>query len=184
MVKHDKLYHIILLRLTNQNQECGIISIRADALANRIEDGAQQLMEYAEGLSQAEWETVSPNEARTIGVLIHHVASAYLVEVNLIQGLASGKAIEGVTWAMVDQGNAEHADSQAGCSKSETLALLQKNSGVAADAVRGLSEAQLDKASPISLNWDAPLTTQYFIEEHPISHPFAHLSSIRAALKK
>jgi len=93
-------------------------------------------------------------------VLIHHIASAYLVEVNLIQGLASGKAIEGVTWEMVDQGNAEHADSQAGCSKSETLALLQKYSGFAADVVRGLSDAQLDKVSPTFLNWDAPLTTQ------------------------
>ena len=51
-----------------------------------------------------------------------------------------------------------------------------------ANAVRALSDQQLDKAAPISLNWDAPLTTQYFIEDHPIGHPFAHLASIRAQL--
>ena len=57
-------------------------------------------------------------------------------------------------------------------------------STAAADAVRGLSDEALDKASPISLNWDAPLTTQFFIEDHPISHPYLHLNSIRAALNK
>ena len=134
------------------------MSRRSNALADRLESGAQQLMEFAKGLSQAEWDTVCSNEERTVGVLVHHVASAYPVEVDLIQTLASGKVIEGVTWEMVDQMNAGHADSQAGCSKVETLALLQKNSAAAADVIRGLSDEELDKASPVSLNWDAPLT--------------------------
>jgi hypothetical protein len=99
--------------------------------------------------------------------------------VDLIQALASGKAIEGVTWDMVDQMNSEHADTQINCSKAETLKLLKENSVLAANIVRALSDEQLDTSSTISLNWDAPLTTQYFIEEHPISHSYAHLTSIR-----
>ena len=158
------------------------MSKRAEALANRILKGAQELVALAQGLSATEWNTLCPNESRTVGVLIHHVASAYKVEVKLIQGLAAGKAIEGVTWAMVDQGNAEHADANKDISKAETLELLKQNSAFAADAIRALSDEALDKASPISLNSDAPLTTQYFIEEHPISHPYIHLKSIRDAL--
>ena len=88
------------------------MSSRANTLADRLEKGANQLLAFAEGLSKAEWQTLCPNEKRSIGVLVHHVASAYLVEVDLIQGLASGKAIEGVSWDMVDQMNAEHADTQ------------------------------------------------------------------------
>ena len=158
------------------------MSTRANALASRLEQGVQELVEFAQGLSPAEWQTICPNEKRSVGVLVHHVASAFPVEVDLIQQLASGKAIEGVSWDMVDQMNAEHADAQANCSKTETLALLQKNSAAAATAIRALSDAQLDKAAPISLNWDTPLTTQFFIEDHPVSHSFAHLDSIRAAL--
>jgi hypothetical protein len=158
------------------------MSTRANALADRLEQGAAQLAAFAEGLSDVEWGTICPNEDRPVGVLIHHVASAYPVEVDLIQVLASGKAVEGVTWDMVDQMNADHADSQEQCSKAETLKLLKENSAAAAKAVRALSDQQLDTASPISLNWDAPLTTQYFIEDHPIGHPFAHLASIRAQL--
>jgi hypothetical protein len=157
---------------------------RAEILAARLEDGANELVEFVKGLTQAEWETECPNEARTVGVLVHHVASAYLIETDLFLGLASGKAIKGITWEMVNQGNAEHAESHKGVTKVETLALLQKNSTVAADAVRELSDEALDKAAPISLNWDTPLTTQYFIEDHPISHPYLHLSSIRAALNQ
>jgi len=158
------------------------MSTRANALADRLEQGAAQLASYAEGLSDAEWGTICPNEQRPVGVLIHHVASAYPVEVDLIQVLASGKAVEGVSWDMVDQMNADHADSHLTCSKAETLELLKVNSTAAAKVVRALSDQQLDKAAPISLNWDAPLTTQYFIEDHPIGHPFAHVASVRAQL--
>ena len=158
------------------------MSTRANQLADRIENGANQLIAFAEKLSQEEWLTICPSEKRTIGVLIHHVASSYPVDVNLMQTLASGKAIEGVTWVMVDQMNLEHANTQVKCSQTETLTLLKENSSLAADTVRSLSDEQLDFAAPISLNWDTPLTTQYFIEEHPISHSYVHLASIRAII--
>ena len=102
------------------------------------------MLAFANGLSQAEWQTICPNEKWPIGVLVHHVASSYPVEVDLIQALASGKAIEGVTWNMVDQMNSEHPDTQANCSKTETLKLIKENSALAADAVRALSDKQLD----------------------------------------
>ena len=140
------------------------MSTRANQLADRIENGANQLIAFAEKLSQTEWQTVCPSEKRPIGVLIHHVASSYPVEMNLIQTLASGKAIEGVTWDMVDKMNSEHANSQAECSQTETLTLLKENSSLAAESVRSMSDEQLDFAAPISLNSDTPLTTQYFIE--------------------
>jgi hypothetical protein len=36
----------------------------------------------------------------------------------------------------------------------------------------------------VSLNADAPLTTQFFIEDHALRHSFHHLARIRAALGK
>ena len=158
------------------------MSKRAVALAERVERGARELMAVVEGCSEADWQTVCPDEGRTVGVLAHHVGSLYPVEMDLVKVLSSGQAIAGVTWEMVDQMNAEHAEDQGKVTREETLELLRRNSAAVADAIRELSDEQLDKAAPVSLNWDAPLTTQYFIEEHPMSHAFAHLSSIRAAL--
>lgn len=43
-------------------------------------------------------------------------------------------------------------------------------------------DAELEKASTVSLNGDAPLTTQFFIEDHALRHSFHHLDRIRATL--
>ena len=155
---------------------------RSIALAERIEQGAQGLATFAEGLSDAEWQTVVPNDQRTVGVLVHHVATVYPIEVDLARVLASGKAIEGVTWDVIDNMNAEHAQQHPTLSKEETVQLLRENSKVAADRVREFTDEELDRAATVSLNGDAPLTAQYFIEDHALRHSFHHLANIRAAL--
>ena len=158
------------------------MGMRAHALAERIEQGAQALATLAEGLSDNEWQTIVPDEGRPVGVIIHHVASMYPVEVDLARTLASGKAIAGVTGEAVDQMNAEHADVNAVAGKQETLELLRQNSKAAAEAIRGFTDEELDRAATVSLNADAPLTTQFFIEDHALSHSFHHLASIQTAL--
>ena len=158
------------------------MSKRAEALAARVEQGARELIAFIEGCSDAEWKTYVPDEKRTVGVLAHHVASMYSAEVDFIKALASGQAITGITGEMVDEINAGHAEEHGDCSKEDVLELINRNSALAADAIRELSDEELDQAATISLHWDAPLTTQYFIEEHPITHPFRHLASIRAAV--
>ncbi len=158
------------------------MSKRAEALAERIAQGHRELIAFVNTLSEADWRTHCPNEDRTVGVLIHHVASVLPAELDLVKVLASGQPITGVTLEMVDQMNAQHAQEHMHCSRQETLDLLRRNSGLVVGAIRELSDAELDRAAPVSLHWDAPLTTQYFIEEHPLSHPYHHLASIRAAV--
>jgi len=157
---------------------------RASMLAERIERGAEALASFAEGLSESEWHAVVPVDGRTVGVTVHHVASMYPIEVELTQVLASGKPIEGVTWAVVAKINAEHAQKHAAATKAEALALLRKNSTAAAAAVRAITDEELDQSNKISLNADAPLTTQFFIEDHELRHSWHHLAKLRAALKK
>jgi hypothetical protein len=87
-----------------------------------------------------------------------------------------------VTWDAVAQVNAQHARENANATKADALALLKKNSKAAADAVRQLTDEQLDRAAPVSLNADAPLTTQFFIEDHALRHSFHHLAKIKGAI--
>ena len=157
---------------------------RAEALAARIEEGAAALAAFAEGLSDAEWKTPMPHDGRTIGVIVHHVGNIYPLEVDLARTLAAGKPITGVTWDAVADVNAAHAREHAACSRADAVELLRRNSKAAADAVRALSDDELDRAAPVSLNGDAPLTTQFFIEDHALRHSFHHLARIRAALHR
>ena len=67
---------------------------RAELLADRIEEGAAGLAAFVEGLSAAEWRTpVSATDRRSVGIIVHHVASVYPIEIDLARTVASGKAV-------------------------------------------------------------------------------------------
>lgn len=156
---------------------------RANALAERLEQGANALAALAKGLSDKEWQTAIPGDGRKIGVVVHHVASMYPIEIKLAQVLASGQPVTGVTWADVHAINAAHAKENDGVTKDAALDLLRQNSTAAAAAIRALTDAELDSAAPLSLNADAPLTCQFMLEDHAVRHSYHHLAKIRAALK-
>lgn len=158
------------------------MSKRAEALAARIAEGHRELIVFVESQPEADWHAHSQNDDRGVGVIVHHVASVLPTELDLVKVLASGRPITGVTAEMVDQMNAQHAQESANCERQETLDLLRRNSALVVSAIRELSDAELDRAAPVSLHWDAPLTTQYFIEEHPLSHAYHHLATIRMAM--
>lgn len=156
---------------------------RSEALAKRIEQGAAELAAYAEGLDEKQWAAVVKPDGRTVGVLVHHVASMYPIEMQLVLEVGAGKAVEGVTWDVVAEINAKHAKDYSAVGKREALEALRRNSQAAADAVRGMTDLELDSAAPFSLNAGAPLTAQFVIEDHPLRHAWHHLARIKANLE-
>ncbi len=156
---------------------------RAESLADRIEEGAAGLAAFAEGLSEVEWRTpASERDGRSVGVIVHHVASVYPIEIDLARTIASGKAVTDVTWEVVAELNAKHAHDQAGVTKAAALELLRRNSREAAVAVRAFTDEELDRAAPFSLSFGAPVTAQFVIEDHAVRHSWHHLARIRTAL--
>jgi DinB superfamily len=155
---------------------------RSAALADRLERGALALITLAEEMTDVEWRTRIPGDGRTIGVVLHHVASMYPIETQFVQLLAEGRPVAGVTWNDIHALNAKHASENDGATKEAALALLRANSATAAAAVRALTDEQLDRAAPVSLNADAPLTCQFFVEDHPLRHSYHHLAKIRSTL--
>ena len=158
------------------------MSTRAELLALRIEQGAEGLAAYAQGLSDSQWVATVAPDGRTVGVIINHVDSVYPIEIHLAKEIAAGKSVEGVTWAVVADMNAQHARDNAAATRQDTIALLRANARVAAEAVRAMSDAELDSAAPFSLNAGAPLTAQFVIEDHALRHSWHHLAKIKAAL--
>jgi len=159
------------------------VHTRANALAERLEQGAAALATLAAGLTDDQWRTPFPHDGRTLGVIVHHVASVYPVEIELAQTLAAGRPIVGVTSADVDAMNAKHADANRGAGVAEAIELLRKNSAVAAAAIRALSDEELDRAAPASLYGNAPVTCQFLLEDHAVRHSYHHLARIQAFLQ-
>ena len=163
---------------TNRSAASG----RAQLLADRIKEGAEGLAAFAEGLSEAEWKTpISVIDTRTVGVIVHHVASVYPIEIEVARAVAAGKSVD-VTWEAIAKLNANHARENAGATKQATLELLRQNSSEAAAAVRMFTDDELNRAVPFSLSYGAPMTAQFVIEDHALRHSWHHLARIRKAL--
>jgi len=155
---------------------------RSEALARRLELGAQALADLAGRLSETEWHS-RVKDGRKVGVVVHHVATMYPLEIQLAQTLAAGQPITGVTWDAIHELNARHAKENDEVTQEQALDLLRRNSTAAAAAIRALSDEELDRAAPVSLNADAPLTCQFMLEDHAVRHSYHHLAAIRRAFE-
>jgi hypothetical protein len=160
------------------------MSKRADAIADRIEQGTEALAAFTESLSEVEWQTVVPNEERTVAALVHHVADSFPFFSDWARSLAEGKPITGVTWDDIAGMNAQYGQAHARANKPETIALLRANSQVASEKVRKFTDEELDSVATVCLYWDTPLSAQWLIEYHHVRHSYHHLDSIRAAFNR
>lgn len=160
------------------------MNARAQALAATLEEGATAIADFASKLTDAEWQTPLPKDGRKVGVVVHHVASMYQLEIELAQKLAAGGVITDVTWDDVHAVNAAHARENDKVTKEEALALLRANAAKAAAAIRAMTDAELDRVAPNSLYGGAPLTCQFMLEDHAVRHSFHHLARIRKAVQR
>lgn len=151
---------------------------QANALADRLEEGARALAAFATRLTDAEWQLRVPHDGRSVGVIVHHVASVYPLEIQLAQIVAGGNPVTGVTMNDVHAMNAKHAADHAAVTKAVALDLLHASSKAAAAAIRALTDEQLLQAAPVSLYADAPLTCQFVLEDHAVRHSYHHLARL------
>ena len=156
---------------------------QANALADRLEAGARALAVFASRLTDAEWQMRVPHDGRSIGVIVHHVASVYPIEVQLAQTIAGGNPVTGVVMDDIHSMNAKHAAEHAAVTKAVALELLHANSTAAAAAIRAFTDEQLLQAAPVSLYADAPLTCQFVLEDHAVRHSYHHLANLRRTVQ-
>jgi hypothetical protein len=186
MSKGSKSMANVLSHQTAVEPEPGVgpVNERARALARRLEQGAAALAAFASALTEEAWQSRIPHDGRKVGVVVHHVASVYPLEIQLAQTLAAGRPVVGVTTDDVHAMNAGHAKDHDAVTRDVAVGLLRRNSAAAAAAIRALSDEELDRAAPVSLYEDAPLTCQFMLEDHAVRHSYHHLALLRGALKR
>ena len=154
---------------------------RTEALAKTLEEGASALAAFAGNLTEEEWQTPLPHDGRKVGVVLHHVAIVYPLEIMFARSVAAGTP-DGITVDAVNRMNAGHAKEYDAITKDEALQLLATNSAAAAAAIRSLTDEDLDSAAPVPLYGNARLTCQFVLEDHAVRHSVHHLARIQAAL--
>lgn len=154
------------------------MSDRAQALATQFAQNSQEVILFTEHCSVDDWRLITDDERWSVGVVCRHIARGFEVHPGLIRRAATGQTMPtGYTWDAIHESNAQQAQEWAGCTREETVALLRCHSDAAADIVRQLSDAQLDRIEKSPLG-EEMVSVQEMIEGM-IDHPRIHLKSIR-----
>jgi hypothetical protein len=154
---------------------------RAEELAKKFEAKAHDATGVITRLSDADWKKTASGETWSVGVVAHHFAGAHETIAGIVQLIAQGKPMPGLTMDMLHDMNAKHAKDFANCTKAETLALHTKGATAAAAVVRGLDDAGLDRTATV-LPGMPPMSAAQFIENVLIHHMDEHVGSIRATV--
>lgn len=156
-------------------------SARAQALADQLEQANAAVIAAVEACDDATWRSVRGDEGWPVAFIAWHIGNGHLTIMGLISAIAEGRPLPPVTRAMLDAINAESLTQHGTCSKQEALAVLRQNGAVTADAIRGLSDAQLDRTAALELFGGTPLSVQQLIERVLVGHARQHLASMQAA---
>src|SRR4051812_7044908 len=158
------------------------MSARAEALAKRFEEQNAAFISSVEGISDAEWSApTSADDPRPRGVVAHHVASSFHPTLGLMQAFASGEGAPPVTWDIIHAGNARHAEQSANVSRDETIALLRDHGQQVAEALRGMSDEQLDNSASLPLMGDHAMSAEQIGDFLVVGHIGMHANSLKDA---
>jgi hypothetical protein len=155
---------------------------RARILADRFEQAVAEFVLVVEGLTRAQWQTLCPNEERSVGVLARHVAFGIPFEMDVFREIAAGQQPATITRAELAEMNARDAETWSDTAKDETLALLRSNAVAAATEVRQLTDEQLARSGKYIEEIPTEWTVEQWLERVLTGHVDGHLQSIRAAL--
>jgi len=129
---------------------------RSEVLAVRLEAGAAALLHLPKLSLKPSGRPDFPRMDES-WVVVHHVASMYPLEIQLAKLVAPVSPITDVTWEAVAAINRDHEEANDG-RQAKPLALLARKQCRCGRALRGFSDEELDRAAPVSLNSNAPLT--------------------------
>ena len=153
---------------------------RAEELASKFDQSCREFNAVVEKLSDVEWRKETASEKWSVGVVAHHVAGACEGIAGLVQAVAKGQPLPGLTMEAIHAMNATHAKEHANTTKAETLSLFKTNAAKASSLVRGLSDVELDRSA--TLLGDRAMTTAQVIEGILVHHINEHLGNIRATI--
>ncbi len=156
---------------------------RSAALAATFEQVIDDFIVTVEGLSDEDWKMRCPNEERSVGVVVKHVAIGIPFEMEVFREIAAGRQPTTITRADLADMNARDAHAWGVPSKDETLLLLRSNALAAAAEVRQLTDEQIERSGKYIEELPQPWTVEQWIERILVGHVTGHLASITATVK-
>ena len=158
---------------------------RASNYADAYVTAHSQFKDLVGSLSDAQWALVGSNfpdrindedEARSIGVIAHHVADAEQFIIDRIHAMLEGRPLSRLD---IHEVNARHADLYAAVTRDEVMAVLRVNEQQIAARIRAIPDEALDAVHETPAG---PATIAQRLDRVLIGHMKMHQGSIERAL--
>jgi hypothetical protein len=147
-------------------------------LLAQVEEATAATTAVIEKCSNGDWETAVPDEGRTVGVVLHHIAYAIPFVVEWAINLAHGEGAPAISYDDIHGLNHQHAEAQANVDKATTLTLLQTNVQAAQEQLGQLTDADLQVAATFPLIGGQAITTQQMVQWFLVNHAHNHLATV------
>jgi hypothetical protein len=156
------------------------MSERAKELAQRFMTFNNEVVAFVENCSEENWQKVCSGEKWPVGVVARHITAGHYSAFGLAKMIIDGKQLPELSREAIDQGNAQHAQKHANCTKDEVLGMLREKGASAGDYVAALDDADLDRTGHLS-SAGGTISAQQFIENIIILSGTEHLANMKAA---
>lgn len=155
------------------------MSQRAEELSERFINFNNEVIEFVENCSDEDWKKVCSGENWPVGVVARHIAAGHYSAFGLAKMIVDSKQLPELTNEAINQGNAQHAEKHANCTKDEVLGILREKGSSVAEYFAGLDDADLDRTSNLSVA-GGTISTQQFIENIIINSGIEHLTNMKS----
>ena len=155
-------------------------SERAAALAADFAAANEEARQFAGSCTDADWHRNVPGEDWTVGVVLHHIAVGHANGLRWLRSMASG---EGVSESAedIDKANAAHATRAGSVGQVETTLPLANNGVLLEQALRALTDEELDRSAPFGPA-DGRMLPTGDLAAVAARHTRSHLSSALSAI--
>jgi Mycothiol maleylpyruvate isomerase N-terminal domain len=158
-----------------------VASRRAAALAAAFRAENEALLALVTAMDENDWTADCPQEGRSVGVVVGHIAEGHLIIGEIVRAIAAGRPLPVQAYRTVEQGaavNARQARRFATRTRDDTLRPLHANTKRMARFIERLSDEDLRRG----IVGFPGLTLADEIERGLIGHLKGHAGAVRLAL--
>ena len=158
-----------------------VASRRAAALAASFRTENETLIALVTGMDEHDWTADCPQEGRSVGVVVGHIAEGHLIIGGIVRAVAAGRRLPVQAYRTVEQGaavNTRQARRLATRTRDDSLRTLRANAERMARFIERLSDEDLRR----EIVGFPGLTLADEIERGLIGHLQVHARAVRLAL--
>jgi hypothetical protein len=149
----------------------------SEKAAAALEAAAEELVEFVNACSEADWLKVVPIENRTVAVMAYHIAA---LMPTLSSWFDVQEEVPG-TVAEQDEANAREAEERAAVTREEVMALIRANTPPAATAIRAVTPEWMSSTVRFRPAGGAEMSVERLVATSEL-HVSKHLAAVRAAI--